>query len=336
MKVTTADDGAAALEQITTAPGEFDLVLMDMQMPVMDGLTATQKIRALEGGKAFPIIAMTANAFDEDRQHCIDAGMSDVLTKPIRPELFQQTLLQWLSLRKEGGERGTEAIDEPEEEKASPIPPMDGVGLEEQLQQLPGIDLKQGLGALRGDAKRYLQLLQQFIRLHRDDFQTIRELCRRGDVDRSQRLLHTLKGGGGTLGMVPLVEEIIAAERDLRNDCSWEEIKPGVDRMERLFSALNAGVMALQPPQEERASAMVAPLDGDGQQRIAVLIERLTNGLRRGEAAVVQLLDENRPLLQHHFGKELSRLERQIENYAYDEALQTLDQLQLQSGGEQS
>ena len=81
---------------------------------------------------------------------------------------------------------------------------------------------------------------------------------------------------------------------------------------------------------------MVAPLDGDGQQRIAVLIERLTNGLRRGEAAVVQLLDENRPLLQHHFGKELSRLERQIENYAYDEALQTLDQLQLQSGGEQS
>jgi len=78
---------------------EFKLVLMDMQMPVMDGLEATRQLRKLPNGTNIPIIAMTANAFTEDKQHCFDAGMDDFVSKPVLPEDLYATLLKWLSYK---------------------------------------------------------------------------------------------------------------------------------------------------------------------------------------------------------------------------------------------
>ena len=74
----------------------YDLILMDMQMPVMDGLEATRRIRAEAAWRAVPIVAMTANAFAEDRRRCIEAGMDDFITKPMLPETFYGLLLRWL------------------------------------------------------------------------------------------------------------------------------------------------------------------------------------------------------------------------------------------------
>lgn len=99
----SVEDGAQAVDRVNQADaGTYALVLMDMQMPVMDGVEATRAIRQLPHGRTLPVVAMTANAFSEDRTHCLSAGMNDFLSKPVEPDTLYETLLRWLDQRPPG------------------------------------------------------------------------------------------------------------------------------------------------------------------------------------------------------------------------------------------
>ena len=101
MQVSVAEDGLAAVELAQRQ--RFDLILMDVQMPRLDGLEATRRIRQLPTGHKVPILAMTANAFSDDRASCLAAGMDEVVTKPVDPDKLYEALLRWLARSKSVG-----------------------------------------------------------------------------------------------------------------------------------------------------------------------------------------------------------------------------------------
>ena len=202
IKVTVANNGLEAVD--LTDKEEFDLILMDLQMPEMDGFEATGIIRSKEKYKEKPILAMTANTLAEDRDRCLDAGMDDHLAKPIDPEELYNALKKWLP---DLSSRKTPVVT-----KA----PQAGSGLD-LPDSLPGIDIQSGLGRLRGNKKLYRDMLCKFDREHGEDVSQLQTLFAAQDYLSAQRLAHTVKGLAATFGAVELSEAAKALETAAKN-----------------------------------------------------------------------------------------------------------------------
>ena len=199
IRPVVAADGLIALESATAS--QFDLILMDMQMPRMSGIDATLGIRALPGYAQTPIIAVSANAFTEDRLACREAGMDDFLAKPVDPQLLYATLARWLPIEGLDGVAGAPAAERPDAD------PEEAVLCREI-----------GLRNLDGRADAYERLLQRFAAGHAGDCGLIREALERRDMDTALRLAHTLKGMAGTLGAANLTTAAYNLERALREE----------------------------------------------------------------------------------------------------------------------
>ncbi|MFZ3220689.1 MAG: response regulator, partial [Rhodoferax sp.] len=191
--VDITDDGEAAVTQ--AQHNAYDLILMDIQMPNMDGLEATRHIRALPQYAHTPVIAMTANAFAEDKAVALQAGMNDHIPKPVDPDQLCRVLALWLPLALD------HANTPPEPDTGIPPPATADAGLLQTLAHIRELNLDAGLRALRGDAPRLAGLLQHFASDHAADAGKARAEIRQADPQAAQRRLHTLKGLAGTLGL---------------------------------------------------------------------------------------------------------------------------------------
>ena len=201
LRVDVASDGRQAVER-ALGPRRPDAVLMDLQMPEMDGYEATLAIRKHYAATELPIIAMTAHAMTEERERCLAIGMNDHVAKPIEPEKMLEVLARWIPGNGQPS-RGTDPPSVADEPQAIAELALAGA--------LPGLDVRDGLHRLSHDADLYVKLLRQFVHDNLDSATQLRDALGNRDHDEGCRLAHRLQGVAGNLG----AREIHEAAREI-------------------------------------------------------------------------------------------------------------------------
>ena len=269
--------------------GGFDCVLMDLQMPVMDGYAAAARIRANPAWAALPVLAMSADVMSEDRERAAHAGMNAHIAKPIQPQELFAALLKWIP----PGERKPPA-------DAVAKPAAGGV----LVPDIPGIELPQVLiDAAAQNPGLLATLLGQFLHDHSNDGQTVHQALAAGDLQTAQRVAHTLKGVGGSIGALAMAQRAGELELALREG-RHGALSALAEALEAALAPLMAG---LRPWAEDGAAIadlaplLAGPLQADGRPRILIVDDErfnlnLLESLLRDDYQVVAAINGHQAL----------------------------------------
>jgi signal transduction histidine kinase/CheY-like chemotaxis protein len=315
LPVSIAANGYDAVRKVKEK--DFEVVLMDVQMPVMDGYQATREIRKNKRFKNLPIIAMTAHAMAGDQEKCLEAGMNDYVPKPIDPEKLFSTLVKWIK----PGDRAipdylvSRTDEESSDDEASP------------LLDLPGLSVKSGLTRVGGNKKLYRKLLSKFRRNHFDVAKDIRNALDNDDPETASRFAHTVKGVAGNIGAQDL--HLAAAELNAALD---------QDRSEDITGLLDAFSHALEVVLNSIADMELKNKDASNNGRstqpvaesvdrnhILSLLSQLKKFLEQDDTQAVKVLEAIKEALPSYVAEdELGNMAACIESYDFDGALKTL------------
>jgi two-component system sensor histidine kinase/response regulator len=211
--VEIASNGLDAIKRVqeSGSPSKYNIVLMDLQMPIMNGRAATAEIRRMAAYAALPIIALSADAMTSVREECLEIGMSDFITKPINPYTMLETIKKWLPT-----DRANASL-------------TDHVHTVPDVVEAEGIDVKVGLSHVGGNRVLYFDLLAQFQRNNKDFDNNIDEQLK-SDPEKARRTIHTMKGLAGSLGMLKLQVLCTALEIAYQNNEDLSSLLPALKR----------------------------------------------------------------------------------------------------------
>ncbi|ROZ61906.1 PAS domain S-box protein [Ramlibacter sp. WS9] len=233
--VEVADNGQVALDMVQRH--SYDLVLMDMQMPVMDGVTATLEIRKLPQFAALPIVAMTANAMQRDRERCLKAGMNDFVTKPIDPTELCAVLLKWIKAAQAAQPAAAAQA------AAEPAPAAQTAGADaDPLACVPGLDAVVGMRRMMGKRSLYLAMLRRYVDGQRTCIAELRAALDSGDWATAERIAHTAKGVAGNIGAVHIPKHAEAVELAIRQKRTRAEVDEPLQSFDQRLGELLAGL----------------------------------------------------------------------------------------------
>jgi len=310
--VNVAADGKQALEKVQKT--YYDIVLMDVQMPVMDGLAATREIRKLSLRASLPIIAMTANAMKEDRDRCLEAGMNDYITKPIDPEVLCDVVSKYYSREKSGPQPSAP----PELSSGDFAPP-----------KISGLDAEASLKRVMGNKSLYLDLLNRFSEGQRECARRIRDALDRGDRSLAERLAHTLKGVSGNIDAAEVHDAAEELERAINGGKPDSETRDILNRLEPIVAdtirRIDDGLAGALK------NAGASPRGKAASIPIADILAKLTGYLEDSDSEALDYLESVRGDLYAACERgQFETLSSAIRNFNYSAALEVLKALSEQ------
>ena len=332
LEVDVANNGQIAVEMARHS--KYDAILMDIQMPVMDGLEATREIRQQPLGRNIPILAMTANVTQSDREACLRAGMNDHIAKPIDPVNLWKTLDKWIdpsgSFQAALGHQSqssqetcdagpiTVAPDEPTLTFSPYSLSVHAWAPAKYLSDLPGFDVNEGLGRVLGKTSLYESVLQKFLAgqsgLRREFLMAI---CQ-SDVKAAQRIAHTLKGVAANVGAKSVSALAAALEQAVSDGAAPQVIQSKLDDLSAELDVLLARLGLCFPDvQETTHDTPKAKVDLHS-------INRLLSLLSDHDAEALDCFHEMAEGLKHDLPDHYVQIERAMDVFDFDRARQLL------------
>ncbi|MBF0424748.1 MAG: response regulator [Magnetococcales bacterium] len=285
----------------------YEAVLLDIQMPVMDGLETARRLRADPRFRTLPLIAMTAHAMADDKRRCLEAGMNDHLAKPIRPERLYGLLSRLVG----------PLLVTPQPVAATMAEPAI------EIPELPGLDRDDGLSRVGGDRALYRRLLLHFHEEQAGLPERIAAALANNDNEGAARLVHTVKGAAGNLGAVLLQRAATGVELALKHG---KDPQPALAAFTAQLNPLLQSLASLADTDDEPTLPnLAAPIPAATRARLAPTLQKLAQHLADYSLAAQDVLGEIRhdPALVP-FDKGLQRVAAQLEHYAFEQARESL------------
>jgi len=313
MSIDLAENGQVAVRMVNEK--DYDLVLMDMQMPVMDGIAATKEIRSNPRFAKLPIIAMTANAMDSDRELCLQAGMNDHLGKPIDPDRMFATLKLWMKVRRPGpsSEPLVHEVEAVSSEAIEPIP------------EIEGVDQEDGLRRVGGNRRLYRQLLEKFVTKFAGADEQVSSALQSGDRDSAERIAHTVKGVAGNIGIKQVQFAAERLEKAIRegNDAVPSILQDFTSVLGPQIEFIKAALGEATPPASANGTKTVFD-----SARAMEEMARLRSLLEASDGDSEEAFRALQSILSGHVeGEQLDALGSDISEFEFSGALRKLDEI---------
>jgi len=313
--VTVANNGREAVEILSGPRAPFDVVLMDLQMPEMDGYQATAKLRSDARFAALPIIAMTAHATVEERQRCLASGMNDHIAKPIDPGNLFETVARFYK---------PADVAAPADSGAGADTRQGPAGESYDVPSIAALDTKDGLMRVGGNRTLYLKLLRQFIDQQGPAVEQITDALSSGDVERAERLAHSLRGVAGNIGAAPVRFAAGALEKLIHDRAEPKDVDAATRELAAHLGPLVAELLTALAQESSPAPERSTPVDAAGSREAAARLIALLSELDPGAADFVETHRAAlRPLFDDGAWREFEGF---VQGYAFADAQARLEE----------